>query len=295
MVSFNRLTENLFLLTTGILSLCAWVIAFGGLCAFRQLSGGGYWLIVYELLLILGTLFVFMSGTFLHYRMVLLTFLAVSIAMLMGQIDAVLPVSRFGYDANQDGAGAYAAGYIFIVIIQFLWVFVFGSEPHSYLGQFGHGWSAMNNSVDNHHQHPGMKAAAANPPAVMGAGQVQSTHQQQVPQYEMTTDKTMVPPGGFNSPQSAYEMQAHPAASSPQQQQQQQQPLQSPSSPQQEPPAEYKERVEALHDYSASTDDPSELSFRKGEILEVVERKGNWWQARKADGSMGIIPSNYFA
>ena len=44
---------------------------------------------------------------------------------------------------------------------------------------------------------------------------------------------------------------------------------------------------------SASTDDPTELSFRKGEMLEVVEKKGNWWQARKGDGTMGIIPSNY--
>lgn len=44
---------------------------------------------------------------------------------------------------------------------------------------------------------------------------------------------------------------------------------------------------------TASADDPNELSFKKGEVLEVVERKGNWWQARKSDGTVGIIPSNY--
>ncbi|KAI8096672.1 uncharacterized protein BX664DRAFT_324581 [Halteromyces radiatus] len=50
----------------------------------------------------------------------------------------------------------------------------------------------------------------------------------------------------------------------------------------------------ALHNYQASPDDPNELSFEKNEVLDILDRKGNWWQARKQDGTTGIVPSNYF-
>lgn len=59
------------------------------------------------------------------------------------------------------------------------------------------------------------------------------------------------------------------------------------------PHAEFKIPVVALHAYGASPDDPNELSFEKGEILYVHDKKGSWWQAKKSDGTVGMIPSNY--
>jgi SHO1 osmosensor len=43
---------------------------------------------------------------------------------------------------------------------------------------------------------------------------------------------------------------------------------------------------------TASPDDPNEISFTKGEVLDIVDKQGKWWQARKADGTIG---SAYFA
>ncbi|KAF7288888.1 hypothetical protein MIND_01404800 [Mycena indigotica] len=52
-------------------------------------------------------------------------------------------------------------------------------------------------------------------------------------------------------------------------------------------------RARALHAYQGSPDDPDELTFAKGEILEIEDQQGKWWQAKKADGTFGVVPSNY--
>lgn len=38
---------------------------------------------------------------------------------------------------------------------------------------------------------------------------------------------------------------------------------------------------------TASPDDPTELSFKKYEILDILSKSDLWWEARKADGTQG--------
>ena len=40
---------------------------------------------------------------------------------------------------------------------------------------------------------------------------------------------------------------------------------------------------------TANPDDPNEISFAKGEILDIVDKQGKWWQAKKADGTSGSM------
>ncbi|KAK4690050.1 SHO1 osmosensor, partial [Tremellales sp. Uapishka_1] len=55
----------------------------------------------------------------------------------------------------------------------------------------------------------------------------------------------------------------------------------------------YKHQARAMYAYSASPDDPNEVSFSKGDVLDVVDNTGKWYQVRTPAGTTGIAPSNY--
>ncbi|KAF8183875.1 hypothetical protein K438DRAFT_1133576 [Mycena galopus ATCC 62051] len=46
-------------------------------------------------------------------------------------------------------------------------------------------------------------------------------------------------------------------------------------------------KAQALYSYTANADDPRELSFLQGEILDIGDKRSDWWPARSANGSVG--------
>lgn len=48
------------------------------------------------------------------------------------------------------------------------------------------------------------------------------------------------------------------------------------------------DRIRANYAYSASPDDPNEVSFAKGDVLDVVDTTGKWYQVRTPAGQVGV-------
>jgi len=50
-----------------------------------------------------------------------------------------------------------------------------------------------------------------------------------------------------------------------------------------------------MYAYSASPDDPNEVSFAKGDMLDVIDGTGKWFQVRAPNGQTGVSPSLYLS
>ncbi|KAI8384969.1 uncharacterized protein BYT42DRAFT_281537 [Radiomyces spectabilis] len=124
-LNHTHVTANPIVLTSVIIATIGWFVAFVGSC-IAGLRGVSWWIIIYELLLLLGLFLVLWKSVFHHYRILLSVFLAVSIVLLTSYIDAYLYM-------HKKGTTACAAGAVMMIIMQFFWVFMVGSTEESWV------------------------------------------------------------------------------------------------------------------------------------------------------------------
>jgi SHO1 osmosensor len=226
----NILGNPVFLGSLG-LAVIGWVIALAGAAAASNNALRFTWFVIfYIFFLIIGIMSAVATDSVRHYRLVIMTSLGISITFVCEQI-------TFYIYFNASEFQAIGAGFIFVAIIQFVWLFLFGGEEGSFPHRFTNSVS-INKTPEVHPNVPGARIDS------------------NLPMRSTQTDHHMS------------------------------QVIVSPN-------AEYSYKAKALYDYQQNPEDPNELSFSKGEILDIVDNKGKWWQARKADGTVGIAPSNY--
>ncbi|KAI8647581.1 hypothetical protein BD408DRAFT_439038 [Parasitella parasitica] len=255
-LNITHITKNPIVLVSAIMSVVGWLIAFIGACIIGK-AGLLWWIVIYELLLLGAIFFSIYRNVFHHHQIMFLAFLGISISLLTTTINGLM-----GYDSA--GNQAAGAGAVILIVMQFFWVIVFGCSEESAVFQLIYSGftfpKSQNVAAIGLHGSPKESKVALSSPEATGY-----THQH----HQQSSMTSIHQSSVLNSPGLASEQQ--------QQQQQQQNPT-----------------ATAVHAYTANPDDPNEISFVKGEELEILNKSGNWWQARKGDGTVGIVPSNYF-
>ncbi|CAE6529666.1 unnamed protein product [Rhizoctonia solani] len=307
---FRPIITHYLFLVTFLLAFAGWLTAFIGQAAttaqFGNLVVGTLWFAIFlELFLILGVMHTLATDTIGLHRLQISVFGAVAIVFSVNGANA-------GIYSRAAAPQAMGAGWLILSFVNIIWVLYFTAEEGStVLNTFdslgsGSGLTpagAPGGGRRRGHKHSQSIARSSN--GYTGPGK-----EEHMGMSGMAPIHTGGAPGGMrqNSPgamtggHSFGEDSQHRAASPTT-------PLMSNAVPpgsgaaggvrpgndpeQGAPAANYAYRARALYAYTASPDDPAEVSFAKGEILDIVDNNGKWWQARKEDGTTGIVPSNY--
>ncbi|KAJ1561302.1 Transmembrane osmosensor [Nowakowskiella sp. JEL0078] len=220
---------------------------------------GGTWFDLFYFIILFAAIFLgLLNGTWLQYRLAIVSFLTVALVMVISELDTVIM-------QNSVGSALKSTGLFFLSFAIIPWICIFGSEPTSVVNQYK----------------PSL-------PSIPGVQQFN------IPKFSnpmMSLSRQPSPPSAAVDSQPGVNF--YPAAIAPQSVPSEV--IQTATSAR----ALYQcKKLLSVYEFTINTDeanpeDPSELSFQKGEILTIIESKGKWWQARKSDGKAGIVPSNY--
>ncbi|CAE6428558.1 unnamed protein product [Rhizoctonia solani] len=307
---FRPIITHYLFLVTFLLAFAGWFTAFIGQAAttaqFGNIAVGTLWFAIFlELFLILGVMHTLATDTISMHRLQISVFGAVAIVFSVNGAHSGLYSS---FSAPQ----AMGAGWLILSFVNILWVLYFTAEEDSTvlntLDSFGTGsgltpagrsdragggrrrsqkpQSRSSNGYTGagKEEHMGMSGVSGITPIHTGGTGMRQQHS----------------PGGVTGGAHSFGEDSQHHAASPTT------PLMSNAvppgaagaGPGNDPerggnPGNYAYKARALYGYTASPDDPSEISFAKGEILDIMDNNGKWWQARKENGTTGIVPSNY--
>ncbi|KAI9149826.1 Transmembrane osmosensor [Blastocladiella emersonii ATCC 22665] len=300
-----NLWGSLFLLVTAATAFIGWLVSFIGLIIITTKvdnangTSVGWFTSLFSLTLLAATLVLVMMGNFNPgpYRWTLAHALVFDSVLTVTFMEKVTSAKGLGV-----AVGLYLFGTILLLIVQLLWVVYLTAEQDSPLTRALERYDAPYVAEARALKRRTMLSMAG-PPQLPFAAPVSPIT---IPMPNHGNGNGGVPPmpnGGLGQPMfgnleakpsqthlaPAVEASGIPAA-------QQQQPANDAGSEvgSSVESLVFAYRAKALFAYAANPEDPQEVSFDKDEIMDIANPHGNrWWQARRANGQVGIVPSNY--
>ncbi|KAH9178528.1 hypothetical protein EDB89DRAFT_2111504 [Lactarius sanguifluus] len=318
------LTHYLFLFTS-VFSVLAWFIAFiaqiVATADFGHNAIGTLWFAIWlQLFLILGVVYTLASDSIAMHRLQIITFGSVSIVFAVIGVNETI----FTHSASLD---AVAAGWLILAMVDILWVLYFTSEEDSLSLYLFNSLGTGGLSPPSRRRRT--RTASIHNTASYGGGGGYSCRGDRIrrfapgigsnpldnapPQSQRSANSVVGPvspgpaqsalgadtsvPQGINSPLMSTPGNAGIGAGGGP-------PLPADTSIASDSAYPYK--AKALYACASSESFPNNdcadseyrrcrycISFSKGEIMDIIDKNGKWWQARKEDGTLGIAPSNY--
>lgn len=282
-LEFTQLLHQPFWLASLGLALASWILALVGTVTSSNAESFAYWVLVYTILVVLLHTYAVLASILFRARVALVACNAVGIVYASRYGDLGV-----GFAARGTSDQVAGAGFIVAATMMFMWIAALGvdgspfvlpgkKKSMSSMGSISRGsgsgsfrQSSSRGPVPPENVFPGGAPAGQISSSTIGSTAggisekvVAASDSQQQP-ITVVVDRRSIP----TAPGAAQVDLGTDVV--------------------------YKHKGVALYNYAGSVDDPNEIPFSKGEILEFVDIEGKWWNARKADGSLGIVPSNYF-
>ncbi|KTW30990.1 uncharacterized protein T551_01542 [Pneumocystis jirovecii RU7] len=272
-LDISYLTDDLFILSTVILALIGWgtVVISSVIASLRAVYFPYYswWIIVYQFFVIFCVIAIILSNSGDTYRIALVGHIAVVISCELMICNSLL----YGFEPSQP---IVVSGYIFLFIINAIWVLYFGTTNDSIFHSWTNSYILSESCKNTQNQFISRPALTKD---IITNNENFNGSRSNDNQVSTCFSHNLQPLNSLNNTENSI------MASN-----------------------EYPHRAKAVYSCAfilkkidisvifldnASPDDPREVSFVKDEILEIGDISGKWWQARKEDGTIGIVPSNY--
>lgn len=289
-IQLSNLLGDLFAVSTVSFGTIAWIIAIAGAAADPSATylRFTWWGLVYQVILILVILLLYLNNTIELYKFTLVGLLSVATVYTTNSVNTLI------YNTSSAGNLCCAAGCILLSMVNIIWVIYFGGHPESPTNQFIDSFAAKPSPFTHGQISTGATKLEDSDYVSGGARPAFNSYESRHSQLTATANNNTANNksnymlssqlnGLENFSNSNVNDNARNTFFKGEQ----------PTDDFTLPATTYRYKAKALYNYDANPDDINEISFLKDEILEVDDIDGKWWQAKRSNGQVGICPSNY--
>lgn len=281
-----------FAISTISFGIITWIVAIAGAAASdsSKFPRFTWWGLVYEILLILVILLLYLYNIVELYKFTLVGLLSIAFVYTSNSTNNLI------YNSNDSGNLCCGAGCMLLSMLNLTLIIYFGGHPESPTNQFidsfslkSHNHNHLNDNKYNNHnldddEDNNEFKPFNQPPAMNTPQQVQS--QSNLRQSQLTTNNHLKSGTPYMSSSQLNGLENFSSSDV------NNRDLTNFNNDE-TPTMTFRYKAKALYSYDANPDDINEISFVKDEILQVDDIDGKWWQAKRSNGQIGICPSNY--